>query len=134
MKTPVPLRLHHCLYTLPLLPSRTTPFFEPQICFSASVSTALGTPNSRISPYATAMKFWGGICAPGGARSGYGTGAANRSLAAEAGGLSVGRHLLGRGTAPSETGYNWRSIAGFNDPAVFISGNVKKLSRKSLSC
>lgn len=80
------------------------------------------------------MKSWGEICAPRGTRSGCGTGAANRSLTAEAGGLSVGGHLLGQGTAPSKTGYNWRSIAEFNDPAVFISGNVKKLSRKSFSC
>jgi len=38
-----------------------------------------------------------------------------------------GGHLPGQGTALSKTGYNWRSIAGFNDPAVFISRNVKKL-------
>lgn len=36
-----------------------------------------------------------------------------------------GGHLPGQGAALSKTGYNWRSIAGFNDPAGFISRNVK---------
>ena len=41
-----------------------------------------------------------------------------------------GGHLPGQGAVLSKTGYNWRSIAGFNDPAVFISRNVKNWSRK----
>lgn len=41
-----------------------------------------------------------------------------------------GGHLPGQGTALSKTGCNWRSIAGFNDPAGFISRNVKYWSRK----
>lgn len=38
--------------------------------------------------------------------------------------------LSGQGSMLSKTGYNWRSTAGFNDPAVFISRNVKNWSRK----
>lgn len=60
------------------------------------------------------MVFWRGICAPGDASSGSGTGAANTDLTAKAeaevGGLS------GQGSMLSKPGYNWRSTVGFNDP------------------
>lgn len=45
-----------------------------------------------------------------------------------------GGNLPGQGATVSKMGYNWRSIAGFNDPAVSITRNVKNLSRKLFSC
>lgn len=78
------------------------------------------------------MVFWEGTCAPRDASSGYGTGAANRGLTAEAE-AKVG-DLSGQTSMLSKTGYNWRSTAGFNDPAVFISRNIKNWSLKGFSC